>query len=870
MRLSSLNYRKGLLRAIGAGVVTVLFFASAAVFPEDSEAPEEATELPTMSVTGSRIKRVDVEGALPVTIIDREMIELSGETSLSDFLRNLSFNSFGSYVSEGGSMFRGTSSIDLRGLGTGRSLVLVDGRRLPKSPVSALWGFQNLATIPLGSVERIEVLSDGASAIYGSDAIGGVINIVTRKDYQGWELMVGYAEPEWGEGARNEGTVMYGRAGSDSRLLVNLSWNDRDISFDRNFPGVEPAESFYGNNFITVNPDTGFPYFNFTALPGGCDGSDAFFLVPYAGSLTGEYCAYDVTRVASHETSLDTRGLLLKFEHEFATEWRLWADLSASRADSFGRFAPAAATSLWSDEPLPLDSPNNPTNPASPMYDPAFGPNVPVHWLHRFEALGFRDTTREETLLDAQAGINGWIGQAELEFGLRRSWGDTEELATGQLDPDLAVDFIAQGSYTLQDPAATPDEVMEQLRLDYPGDWSYDQDELFATLSWDLFETTAGPVQWVLGGEYRKERYRVSVDLDQGDPEYIFFGEGGADRSTTALFFETLVPLSPDLELSLAGRYDDYSDWGSEFSPKVSLRWRANDHLVLRGSWGEGFRAPPLVMSTLVPEEDILWTDSDPQSCAAIGEEPECYILYRARSIVSPALRAETSRQYSLGLVWDPAVWFSQTIDYYDIRVEDEISGIGPGQVLDLEQLGLPAPPGLGVTRDPSGLLLIVDYGQANFGLVETSGLDLNTQLSFALGPGRWRSSLQISHVFDYRFESAGERSPNVVGYVETPATRATLSNSYDVSHFSFAWNVHYVSAQDDLFWDPDAREHVPSWVTHDLQANYHAPWDGRITVGVQNVGSKQPPNANGTNFDTWLYDFYGRVYYIDYTQTFE
>jgi iron complex outermembrane receptor protein len=860
--------RQVLLKALWGGVGSGLVLLSQSLFAQSADDPADelaAVELRTVTVTGTRIKRVDVEGALPVTIIDREMIELSGETSIQDLLRNLTFNSFGSYTSQfQGDM--GTSQVDLRGLGSGRTLILVDGRRLPKAPVAPVT--QSINAIPMGAVDRIEVLSDGASAIYGSDAIGGVINIITRKDYEGWELMYGRAQPQYGEGKRDEGTIMYGTGFGQSNLLINFSWNNRDISYDRDFAEYEPAENFFANNFRLTDPGTGFPTGGWTAFPGGCQDTDAFFLVPNPSSLTGEVCRYNWAAVAATETSEDTQGMFIKFEHEFNADWQLWVDAYATQVEAFGRFAPAIFWSFWTDFPMPTDSPNNPTNPESPMYDPLFGPNVPVHWVHRFEAMGFRDFTRENHMIDVQAGINAWLGSVELELGLRKTWNWTDADFLNWLNEGQVHALINDGSYNLQTPSATAEETLDRLRLNFYEEFRFDQEELFSALSWDLFETSAGPVQWVVGGEFRREEWSLE-GYDQAFEGNFPYPLEIADRDTTSLFFETLVPLTTDFELSLAGRYDDYSDWGSEFSPKVSARWRVSDSLVTRASWGEGFRAPQLNLNTVEAVEYPWFTDEDPQSCAAIGEPEGCTIIFQATFTVSPELSAETSDQYSFGLVWEPADWFSQTIDYFNISTEDSIALYDLSEVYTLEQAGLPAPTGLGVRRDPSGLIQEIIFGWANYGLLETSGLDLNTKLSFEFGPGRWRTHLMYSHVFDFSTQNQGEPTGNLIGTPLFPEARGTLSNYYDIQDFTFAWNLQYTSEQRDL----DAKylafdEEIPSWITHDVQVNYHAPWGGRITLGAQNVTGKSAPDSGYFTF--YLYDFYGRVYYAQYIQTFQ
>ena len=158
-----------------------------------SNEESDSKTLDRIEVTGSRIKRAEVEGALPVTVIGREQLETSGDISVADYLRNTSFNTFGSFQSTSGSSGQGFTGISLRGLGTNRTLILIDGRRAPTAPM--IGNSQDLNSIPMAAVERIELLSDGASAIYGSDAIGGVVNVITRKDFEGIEASVGLGMP---------------------------------------------------------------------------------------------------------------------------------------------------------------------------------------------------------------------------------------------------------------------------------------------------------------------------------------------------------------------------------------------------------------------------------------------------------------------------------------------------------------------------------------------------------------------------------------------------------------------------------------------------------------------------------------------------
>src|SRR5690606_32178773 len=188
--------------------------------------------LDTIEVTGSRLKRADVEGAVPVIVIDRAQIDASGDVSVADVLRDTTFASFGNFKPQSGSSAQSLATIDLRGLGSGRTLVLIDGRRAPTNPMAASSG-TDVNAIPLSAVERIEILSDGASAIYGSDAIGGVVNIILRKDFNGVELRYGIANSDVVGGDLEDAAATVGVAGDRGRLIAGASKSSRGMVFTR-------------------------------------------------------------------------------------------------------------------------------------------------------------------------------------------------------------------------------------------------------------------------------------------------------------------------------------------------------------------------------------------------------------------------------------------------------------------------------------------------------------------------------------------------------------------------------------------------------------------------------------------------------------
>ena len=477
-------------------------------------------------------------------------------------------------------------------------------------------------------------------------------------------------------------------------------------------------------------------------------------------------------------------------------------------------------------------------------------------------------STTKTTLEDLQLGASARFDRFELDFGLRTTDNETTDLTNNLVDPFAAHGPIVDGTYDLADPASSTG-VLDAINRSDRLLWRYDQDEVFATAAWTMFEIGGRPVHWILGGEYREEH---SVFRP---PDVDFYGQPrNIERDVTAAYFESLLPLRPDLELSLAGRYDDYSDWGDNFSPKVSLRWRALEQLVLRASYGEGFRAPELSVMAFGTREGWDVTHDDPITCEIVGAPPECEVWFWGVQTVSPDLDAEQSDNWSLGLNWRPLDRLDLALDYYDIEIRDQIYFFGPGQIIDMDRWGHELPAGMGVTRDPgSGILLSVTSGWGNHVYVETSGLDLTANFNFELGPGHWHSNLQASYVLE--LVSKGE--VDWTGLSGRPELRATLSNHYDLGRFTFAWNVNYISSQD---WSPvfDVTDgavegDVPSWTTHDLQASWQAPWNGRLSLGALNAFDEQPEldagATRGFRYNIELYNAYGRVVYAQYTQAF-
>ncbi|MCK7592134.1 TonB-dependent receptor plug domain-containing protein [Pseudomarimonas salicorniae] len=896
-----MNFNRNLLSdavryGLAAGAVGLLGLTAAPAIAQD----DDAATLDRIEVTGSRIKRADVEGALPVTVIDRQQLEVSGDISVADFLRNTTFNSFGSFRPQSGSSAQSFAALSLRGLGSARTLILIDGRRAPIAP-SAGQG-QNLNSIPLAAVERIEILSDGASAIYGTDAIGGVVNIITRKDFNGVEMTIGAGNPKREGGETEEGSIIFGASGDRGTMLAGISYNNRGIIFQRDRPWSSGGVSTFGANLINARPAPGTLYgfspgsfvahpTNGSALPGFACNSNGFFR---GGSGSTSRCFYDFTFVAADEAEVRNESTFARGQYQINDDWSTYLNATVSRLKTFGRYAPVPSSPFPGGQPfLPVGSPNH---PAVRFPNAGYDATVPYFFRHRFAALGNRDTFTEEVAYDYQAGFQGRIGDVYLDVGARSSEVKYLDLGRNYVVGGLAQQFIASGRYNIYDPFGNPRSVLDSMIATINRDSGTKFEELFAIANMDLFEMGGGTAGLAVGVEYRKEEFFDIYDTLSSSGQIV--GSAGntaaGDRDVNALFGELLLPIMSNLEVSIAARRDDYSDYGSDTSPKVSVRFQPLDTVTLRGSYGQGFRAPTLDILT---QQATFSADgvNDPQTCVSFGQPPGCQTQISAYVIANPNLNSEQSDQYSFGLVWDATDWLNMSVDYYNIEIENRISAISSALIISCTSGAQPCPAGvgtlpinvnppvpsngLGIARDPgTGAILYIQRGFANRGTLETSGLDFNIRTTFDLADwGQLANQLQLGYVDDYSFDG-GRNLVNDPGY---PEFRATLATQWTFGDFNFAWNLNHVDSTISNAGlnvrgggsDYGYSRTLPSWTTHDLQATWSAPWNGKVTVGVNNIADKDPvldpldPGGRGFNFN--LYDGYGRVPYVRYTQNF-
>jgi iron complex outermembrane receptor protein len=830
-------------------------------------APADVSQYEQTLVTGSRLPNSGQNHVQPVTIITREDIELSGESNLADLIRNTPFNMFGSFRPTSGSSSQSLSGINLRGVGSSRSLVLIDGRKLPLSPSNGL--SHDLSTIPMGAVERIEILPHAASAIYGPGAQAGVINIITRSEYEGALLMLGGAEvsiPDNG-GEREEGTLLFGASGDRSKIIMGVSWNDREIVYQRDVSWTNgTGSSLFGNNF-SITGLSGFVSFNYIPTnPSACYTERPGFF------MDGGFCRYDFTQVSAEEASLENRSFYAKASHQINDQWSVFAHAAYYTTHSFGRFAPVPDSRFFDDPndpvyfPLSVNSPNNPTNPLSPLYNPDLGLSPrEVDWFHRFDALGPRDSTVDTQLADLTLGSRGRLGQVNLEFGIRYSNNRMNNVSRNHLLRSVAQQLIESGAYDLSNPYADP-EILDRMRITLLREGRYDQNEWFGKLSWQAFELPHGPVPVVLGFEYREEIY-----ADLFDPQSETGAVGGSagnsaagERTLASAFFESTVPLGQNLDLMLAGRLDDHSDFATEFTPRLGVRWQPGDHWTLQGFVEQGHHIPNLNILNRQPSTSSR-TVTDPSTCISQGLPPDCRTNVISTSMSNPLIQAEEFDHLNLGVVYQPVPWLNLELNYWHNKISNRIRSFSSQYLIDFAET---LPPGLlGCERNASGAILRCFTGFGNRGTIEYTGVDFSGRINYPFKSGQFKHQLNISHYLTYSVDDNVDLLENP-GF---PEVRASLSNSYSLEQWQLAYQIHLIGRQNSSS-SGNSDDQIPTWVTHDVQLNYHTPWNSTITVGVQNINEKQPPlNSAQDNFsyNSYLYNGFGRISYLRYSQRF-
>lgn len=847
----------------------LLIWSSILLIPtvSSAQAPdEEEAILEEVIVTGSRIRQNPLDERLPVLNLSEEDIDATGATSLADYVQRLAIsgsainrtnNSSGNlgFPPDGGGIGAGAAEIDLRFLSSKRVLVLVDGQRwIRGSSGSGVSGAVDLNSIPVNAVKSIEILQDGASAVYGSDAIGGVVNIITQDDYEGFKASAYYGEFEQGDGETAEFDVRMGAEGERGRALLDVSWTDQDNveTLDRDF---------------SVYPLPGFPFGASSGTPSG----RYVFTDPVLGDVSVTPIP-GVTNPVWDPTDPDNDGFK-DFETSDFFNYQPFNHLVTpnQRLSVFGKaeyditdnvmFRLLASFNNRKSQgraaPVPLFfGPNSGSTPfmvglvwdADQIHNPFgidLGPGSLSFAGRRPIEAGPRIFNQDVDTWYVSSGLQGDFQAADRDWfwDVTAIWSENNAIQTKLNQFNARSINIALGPPEIcaANPGCVPLDIvgegsMTQEMLDYvtySGIDTSDQ-ELFdftANLTGTLFDMPAGPVGFAVGFEYREEDGSFTPDpvVVAGETADVPTSPTAGGFDVTEFYGEMIVPLlsgvagADALDLSVAFRHSDYDLFPSDTVYKYALNWGPTESLMFRAAYSEGFRAPNIgELFNLGSRFDAGISDrcsnvqpEDAANCAALGV-PEDYVQLNPQISVgtggNPDLLPETSDSYTAGFTWDTPVdnWngvdgFLVELNYYDIDIEGAIQAPAAQDVLNgcietLQPIFCDA-----VNRTPSGTITSIDGILQNIGGIETTGIDLNLDLVTAeSGIGHFRIQWMTSYLLDYdeliansaggfdRIDRKGfEVGSPVRGY---PETKSNLNTDWFLNDWHVRLGFRYLS----------------------------------------------------------------------------
>ena len=764
-----------------------------------------------VEITGSSIKRIAKEGALPVEIISRKQIEEQGIVNAEQLIMSLNVNGNGSDnlasnsdVTSGAQRGNnGASSANLRGQGADSTLILLNGRRVATHGMKG--SAVDLNSIPFAAVERVEVLKDGASAIYGTDAIGGVINFILKKNYKGLEAQAFTDVTEAGGGnirrvqvtggfgdLQEQGYNLLVAASSgenkalrgDQRDFVNTFQPERGLSVDtRGSPFANIFATSLGNTVLSRSSNTGptlpggtqtFSGISLLDLPGGAGCSSIDGMGVYDEKLwdtpTAAYgCAWDTGRAAVLQQPVKNQNFVARATFQLGKH-QLFAEAVGSTTEVAKRFSPNQI------------SPSATTFPASSFYPstgaaynetfnklvavfPSIEANrgLPIAYRWRCMECGNREIVTESKAGRLQLGADGQIGSFDYKVGATRAYSESESTLGSGYNYTVAL-ANALGSGVIN-PFLKAGEKQSQAAIDAIKNTSAAGVVLYggrttltafdAALSGQIFTLPAGAVMAAVGTDLRREEYKFNGDLRAtaarpailnapfDDPNAL----ARVSRDIRAVYAEVLVPVTKDLEVTLAVRQDHYSGFGNTVNPKLSFRWQPATSLLFRGSYNEGFRAPSFnqlfngVTESAYTGKDLV----DPASCPGGKVDtarPGCesitpVILTGGKETLGP----ETAKQGTVGVVFEPSARFSANLDVWEVRKFDSIRSVTLATMLANYSLFVDQ------FRRDGNRLVAIDQRWVNAGASVTRGVEVGARTNGKIWEGAWSASIDGSYL---------------------------------------------------------------------------------------------------------------------------
>ena len=914
--------------------IQLALLAAAAPALAQAAGQDQPQQLDTVQVTGSRIPRAQVEGPAPVTVVTAEQIKSAGFTSVPDVLRSLSQNSGtvqGQQNTTGAQFTPGAQAVDLRGLGPNHTLVLINGRRVADFPLPMMSGssFTDVGNIPLGMIDRIEVLTGSASAVYGSDAMAGVINFILKKSTDGTTIDYRYGDTSRGGGESHDLTLTTGFEQGNFSGIVGLEllnkrplWGTQrkvqdstlDAPISRYTLPRLIAQIYDQTDDLNLAPPD-----DCKALSGLNDGttklSEDRFGDPYCGSER----AIAYRTIQNERKGVTAYG---SFEYRFSDSLSWFADMQLGRQTT--RLATGTnGNNVVSDHMgWEFHDPASTDNDTDKVFYNAATGHKEI-WSRQFspEEVGGLRNRMNETVQKTVAITTGLQGVFADDWHWEAAWNHSQYKADVKmprikaaaankffLGDRLGYDSDGYAIYS-PDPTRlfTPLTPAEFASISTMSTWhpeAKNDNFSFTTDTPALFSLPAGDAGFAGAIEYGRQSYKLNPDpLALTADAYVVppYADGHGSRNHWSGAGELRLPVLSNLQASLAGRYDRYS-YGNKnpgkFTYSAGLEWRPLDTLLVRGSYGTGFRAPD--MHYLFAGTDYrrgTWTDyykcqSNNSGASRGGCADGDYGDYEVNTLDAYSgnrqLDVETSKSLTAGFVWSPFSDFDLAVDYYKIRIMNQVQAQDRERLLITEancRLGksdsgtvvdINSPTCVDalarVVRNSNGNLTGIHYGPINIAQEETTGIDVtaNYRLRTAAA-GDFRFNGNYTWVHDHTFKRyPGDPTENMLDYASyspaLPRAKANLGVTWDKGAWGASLFGSYLGRVPNFSDD--------AWIQATWRFNAGARYDItdhlRVSLSVNNLFDKMPPKdvawRSYPYYDTSWFDSIGRSYYVQIT----
>lgn len=889
---------------------------------------DEPTELERIQVTGSRIPRAQVEGPAPISVVNAEAIKAGGFTTIPELLRSLTQNGgeTQSQQSAGGADFSpGAQQVDLRGLGPNHTLVLVNGRRIADFPLpfGGRSNFTDISSIPLGMIDRVEILTGSASAIYGSDAISGVVNFILKSHAEGTTVDYRYGWTEDGGGqsnvlnlsggfSRNAFSLVAGLEYRDQRPLWGYQREQQDSSADAPNPsryGYAPRDFLitdWWDDYIDPGEDTcaGLSHLN--------EGTMGY---AYRRNY-GNYCGSE--RGIAYRTMISERKgangyASMSYQLENGGEW--FADLQAGHH----KVSLFRAPRTWS-----LMMPDG--NEEGYFYNQAT--EQIEYWQRRFtlEEMGGLKTGMVNTTQDTFGLTTGFKGTLWSEWDYEAAFSHSQYKAKISWPQIVAATanrlFLGEqqpGSYTWRGDEypifnADPARLYTPLSQgEYDSIFAYttyhpqseSQTLAFTLTQGELFELPGGAAGFAATAEFGHQSYDLKPDPLA--TQYYYYSwkdsDGKGSRNRWALAGELRMPLLDSLNLSVAARQDQYRFAGrhpGKLTWSTGLEWRPIDSLLMRGSYGTAFRAPDLHYVFAGPGNDET-SVIDYFRCAT--EEPDEGIedcSYNSEGIIrsrtgSTDLDPETSRSWTVGTVWSPTDFLDISLDWFDIDMRDQVQDLRASDVMRWERdcrLGINGASNspdtcadmlARITRTSGGSIYGVHVNPINIARENTSGIDASANFRWETAIGTFRLNAQHTWVDHHEIRLYPDAPVIDMFAVNSGYDIPRTKSSARISWAREAWSVSFQGTRigrlpngwsyDEVWEEGDPGPTIPATWRYNGNVQYAFNDRARLSLSVVNLFDKAPPYdptyTSYPYYDISWFDTQGRSFYLQYTQTF-